>query len=104
MTIDDKIRDEKLKNDINREAAKVSALSSKKLININILQVKKCFLLINDKWQNKLSLDTLDFFKKQIKNDWRAKRKTNKNNRKSRGKNEWSHLKTEPKKYFLDLD
>ena len=28
MTIDDKIKDEKLQYDINREAAKVSALSS----------------------------------------------------------------------------
>ena len=31
MTTDDKIRDEKLKNDINREAAKISALSSGKI-------------------------------------------------------------------------
>ena len=31
MTIDDKIRDEKLQHDINREAAKISALSSGKL-------------------------------------------------------------------------
>ena len=30
MTIDDQIRDEKLSYDINREAAKISALSSKK--------------------------------------------------------------------------
>ena len=30
MTTDDKIRDEKLQNDINREAAKISALSSGK--------------------------------------------------------------------------
>ena len=30
MTIDDKIRDEKLQYDINREAAKISALSSNK--------------------------------------------------------------------------
>ena len=30
MTINDKIRDEKLQYDINREAAKISALSSKK--------------------------------------------------------------------------
>ena len=28
MTIDDKVRDEKLQDDINREAAKISALSS----------------------------------------------------------------------------
>ena len=31
MTIDDKIRDEKLQYDINRESAKVSALSSGKI-------------------------------------------------------------------------
>ena len=31
MTIDDQIRDEKLKYDINREAAKVSTLSSNKI-------------------------------------------------------------------------
>ena len=42
MTIDDKIRGEKLQYDINRGAAKTSLLSSGKLININMLQVKKC--------------------------------------------------------------
>ena len=31
MTIDDQIRDEKLRYDINKEAAKISALSSGKL-------------------------------------------------------------------------
>ena len=31
MTIDDKIRDEKLQNDINRKAAKISTLSSGKI-------------------------------------------------------------------------
>ena len=31
MTIDDKIRDEKLQPDINREAAKILALSSRKI-------------------------------------------------------------------------
>ena len=35
MTIDDQVRDEKLQYDINREAAKISALSSVK-INMNI--------------------------------------------------------------------
>ena len=30
MTLEDQIRDEKLQNDINREAAKISALSSEK--------------------------------------------------------------------------
>ena len=38
MKIDDKIRDEKVQYNINREATKISALS---LINMNMLQVKK---------------------------------------------------------------
>ena len=46
MTSDDKIRGEKLQYDINSEAAKISILSSGKFINLNILQVKKYFLLI----------------------------------------------------------
>ena len=46
MTNDDKIRDEKLQYDINRKAAKISALSFGKLINMNILQVRKYYLLI----------------------------------------------------------
>ena len=46
MTIDDKIRDENLQYDNNKEAAKISALSSGKLINMNILQMKKYRLLI----------------------------------------------------------
>ena len=49
MKIDDKIRDEKLQYDINREAAKISALSSEKFINMNVLQLKKYCLLIKCK-------------------------------------------------------
>ena len=41
-----KIRNEKLQYDINIEAARMSALSSEKLINMNILQAKKYYLLI----------------------------------------------------------
>ena len=37
MTIDDKIRDEKLQYDINREAAKISAVSSRKIGNYEYL-------------------------------------------------------------------
>ena len=48
MAIDDKIRDEKLRYHMNREAAKISALSSGKLINMNILQVKNYYLLIKE--------------------------------------------------------
>ena len=43
MTIDDQIRDEKLQYDINREAAKID-----NLINMNVLQVKKYYLLIKN--------------------------------------------------------
>ena len=39
MTINDQIRDEKLRYDINREAAKISAYHQAKFINMNILQV-----------------------------------------------------------------
>ena len=37
MTINDQIKDEKLQYDINREAAKISALSSGKLHNYEYL-------------------------------------------------------------------
>ena len=49
MAIEDNIRGEKLQYDIDREAAKTSALSSRKMINLNILQVKKYCLLVKDK-------------------------------------------------------
>ena len=50
MTIDDKIKNEKLQYDITREAAKILALSSGKIeVSMNILQVKKYYLLIKDK-------------------------------------------------------
>ena len=48
MTIDDKIRDKKLQYDINRGAAKNQLYHLKKVINTNILQVKKYYLLIKD--------------------------------------------------------
>ena len=62
MTTDDKIKDEKLECDINREGVKVSALSShhlEKLLSMNILDVKKCYLLIKEKYYNKLNLRIL---------------------------------------------
>ena len=48
MTIDNKIRDEKLQYDIIREAAKISALSSGKNDKYEYLalQVKKYYFLI----------------------------------------------------------
>ena len=50
MTIDYKIRDEKLQSNFNREATN----NFYKLINMNMLQVKNYYLLIKDKLQNKL--------------------------------------------------
>ena len=49
MTINDQIRDEKIQYDINREAAKISSLSSGKFINMNISPVKTYYHLINTK-------------------------------------------------------
>ena len=48
MTIDDKIRDEKLQCDINREASKYQPYHLENLINMNILQVKKYYLLFKE--------------------------------------------------------
>ena len=50
MTIDDKIRDEKLQYNINKKAAKTLALSSGKIINMNISQVEKYYLPIKEEW------------------------------------------------------
>ena len=50
MIINDQIRDEKLRYDINREAAKISVLYyQEKLISTNILLVKKYYCLNNNK-------------------------------------------------------
>ena len=48
MIATDKIRNEKLQYDIDREAAKISALSSGKIDKLTILQVKKYYLLIKE--------------------------------------------------------
>ena len=45
----DKIRDEELHCNIKRKAAKISALLSAKLINLNVLPVKKSYFLIKVK-------------------------------------------------------
>ena len=49
MTIEDQIRDDKLQYDINREAAKISALSSGKIDKYEYLMVKRYCHLINSK-------------------------------------------------------
>ena len=70
MTIDEKIRDEKLQYDINRKAAEISAYLLEILININILQVKKYYLsIINEVIeQAKFTFSHISkVFEKQIK-------------------------------------
>ena len=47
--IADKIRDEKVQYNLNREAAKVLALTSGKIDKYNISQVKRYCFLIKDK-------------------------------------------------------
>ena len=49
MTTEDQIKDEKLQYDINREAAKISALSSGKLDKYETLLVKKYYHRISNK-------------------------------------------------------
>ena len=64
MTIDEKIRDEKLQYDIIEKKQKYQHYHQEKLINMNILLVKKCFPL----WKVKLTHSTLEKeFEKQIK-------------------------------------
>ena len=46
MTIDDKIRDEKLQYDITEEQQKIQHYLQVKLINMHILRVKKYYHLI----------------------------------------------------------
>ena len=68
MVIDDQIKDEKLQYNINREAAKILASLSGKLINMNIFQVKKYYLIIKNKQQNRLNLLILHW-EKLLKNN-----------------------------------
>ena len=49
MTINDQIRDEKLLYDINREAAKILALSSRKIYKYEYLTGEEIYHLINNK-------------------------------------------------------
>ena len=62
-----RIRDEKLQYKINREAAKISALSSGKIDKYEYLTGKKYCLLINSKQLNKLNLFIL-LWEKLLKN------------------------------------
>ena len=48
MAVDDKNRDKKLQYDINREAAKISALSPEKQMNTSTLLTNKYYLSIKE--------------------------------------------------------
>ena len=81
MTIDDQIRDEKLHYDINREAAKISALSSGEINESEYLTDEE-ILPSNQKQiieQAKFAYSPLAKLKQS-----KIKKKTNKSNRKSR--------------------
>ena len=71
MTIDDQIKDEKLQYNINREAAKISALSHQvKIINASFLQVKKYYYLIKKRIIEQINFTNTPLgkaFEKQIK-------------------------------------
>ena len=72
MTSDDQIKDEKLQYDINRDAAKISALSSGKIVKYeySVLLVKKYYLLIKKKKKKKSKFTYSPLgkaFEKQIK-------------------------------------
>ena len=56
MTIEYQIKDEKLQYDINREQQRYQLCHQAKLININILLVRKYYPRINNKLLNKLNL------------------------------------------------
>ena len=56
MTIEDQIKDKKLQYDINREAAKISALSSGKIDKYEYLTGERYYHRINNKLLNKLNL------------------------------------------------
>ena len=56
MTIDDKIRDEKLQYDVDREVVKILALSSGKIDKYEYLTDEEILLLIKAKLHRKLGL------------------------------------------------
>ena len=59
MTIDDKIKDEKLQYDIQRQEAEISALSTGKIDKYKYLTDEEILVLIKAEKQKKLSLHIL---------------------------------------------
>ena len=83
MTIDEKIRDEKLQYDINKEAAQISALSSGKIDKYEYITGAE-ILPSNQRQiieQAKFAYSPLGkVFKKQTKKNRRSREKSNKSN------------------------
>ena len=79
MTIEDRIRDEKIQYDINREAAKMSALSSGKIDKYQYLTGEK---ILPSKKQQIIEQAKFTYsplgktFERQTKNNLRSRRKT----------------------------
>ena len=77
MTINDQIRDEKLQYDINREAAKISALSSGKIRKYEYLTGE--YILPSNQQQiieqAKFTYSFRKSFWKTNKSNWRSRRK-----------------------------
>ena len=105
MIIDHKIRDEKLQYDINKEAAKTSALSSGKIDKYEYLTDEE--ILPSNQGQ---VIEQAEFtysllgkaLEKQRKNDWTTRRKTNKNNWRSRREANKGTWKQSRKTFFRD--
>ena len=78
MIIDDKSRDQKLKYDINKEAAKISALSSKNIDKYEHI-TSEDILHSDQRRVIKQAKSTFFFFRKSFrkinKNDWGSSRK-----------------------------
>ena len=82
MRIDGKLRDEKLQQDINREAERISELSSGKIDKYKYLTGEEILTFDKKIYQNKLNLHIL-LFKNLLKNKqrrWNINAKTNKSN------------------------
>ena len=78
MTINDQIRDEKLQHDINKEAAKISALSSGKIHRYEYLTGEDIFTFNQQQIieQEKFTYSPLGKLWKTNKNNWRSRKKT----------------------------
>ena len=85
MTINDQVRNKKLRHNINREPAKILALSSGKIHKYEYLTGEDILPYNQQQMieQAKLTYSPLSFWKR-YKNNRRSRRKTNKSNLRSR--------------------